>query len=627
MSQLRKVIEPESRSGDAVIVTDQPGYVARRARDSSTSPIRGARPSRREALGAGGHGRRPTPSPRRSPPGGAAACERPGRGLRRGAIRRLEELRDRLEDHIEAQLALGRHREAVPSSRPVAEHPLRERLRGQLMLALYRSGVKRRRSRRSPRAALLVDELGIEPGEPLRALHQRILEQDPALDCPPWQHGARGSPCEGRAGGASAALAAVVLAAAVAVSFSPSTVNRRRRRGRPPIRSCSTRRAARAGDVDVGGTPTSVRRGGAAWVLNADDQTITRVDQRTRAVRTFGSGGLTARPRGGRRGTLGGQRHAHPRSVHRPGRHEHRPSRPERPRSAGRAAGDSRRAVHEQPPAGSHRRHYPSGAVNPDATISSSIPAPNEVSCRPAAQAPAPWRQATRGCGRRLRLVAGADRSRGAAVDKRIRVAANTLSAIAVGAGAVWAAAPTDGTAWRVDRAAAHPAHDRRRRGRDGPGLRAGSVWALNSLRGTVSRIDPKTNRVTATAGAGQHAAPDRGWARGVWVTVAGAAGAPAAAAMRRRRPGAPGGTCGRVFYGGRGVPDRLIVSDMPLRGGGAPDAADERSDRLRPAPARLPRRALAHRLPVVRRLHGAGRASDDAKCAANAKLYAQTTA
>ena len=45
--------------------------------------------------------------------------------------------------------------------------------------------------------------------------------------------------------------------------------------------------------IDVGGTPTSVAVGeGAAWVLNADDQTITRVDERTHVARTFGSGGV-----------------------------------------------------------------------------------------------------------------------------------------------------------------------------------------------------------------------------------------------------------------------------------------------------------------------------------------------
>src|SRR2546423_11486858 len=63
------------------------------------------------------------------------------------------------------------------------EHPLRERLRGQLMLALYRSGRQADAldAYQDARAAL-VDELGIEPGRELRERHQAILEQDPELD-------------------------------------------------------------------------------------------------------------------------------------------------------------------------------------------------------------------------------------------------------------------------------------------------------------------------------------------------------------------------------------------------------------------------------------------------------------
>ena len=59
-----------------------------------------------------------------------------------GEIARLEELRlAALEERIEADLALGRHAELVPELEAlVREHPLRERLRAQLMLALYRSG-------------------------------------------------------------------------------------------------------------------------------------------------------------------------------------------------------------------------------------------------------------------------------------------------------------------------------------------------------------------------------------------------------------------------------------------------------------------------------------------------------
>ena len=67
----------------------------------------------------------------------------------------------------------------------MSEHPLREGLRAQQMLCLYRSGrqADALEAYREARAAL-VDELGIEPGRRLRELHQAILEQDPGLDLP-----------------------------------------------------------------------------------------------------------------------------------------------------------------------------------------------------------------------------------------------------------------------------------------------------------------------------------------------------------------------------------------------------------------------------------------------------------
>jgi DNA-binding SARP family transcriptional activator len=100
-------------------------------------------------------------------------------------IGRLEELRlAALEDRIEADLALGSHARLVAELEAlVARHPLRERLRGQLMLALYRCGrqADALEAYRDARRAL-VDELGIEPGKPLQELEQAILRQDSALD-------------------------------------------------------------------------------------------------------------------------------------------------------------------------------------------------------------------------------------------------------------------------------------------------------------------------------------------------------------------------------------------------------------------------------------------------------------
>ncbi len=88
-----------------------------------------------------------------------------------------------LEERIEIDLATGDHAGLIAELRDlVAEHPLRERLRGLLMLALYRAGrqadalIAFRDARRH-----LHDELGVEPGAALQKLHQQILAADPAL--------------------------------------------------------------------------------------------------------------------------------------------------------------------------------------------------------------------------------------------------------------------------------------------------------------------------------------------------------------------------------------------------------------------------------------------------------------
>ncbi len=103
----------------------------------------------------------------------------------RDEITRLEELHvAAVEDRIEAELALGHHDELVAELEGlVTRHPLRERLRSQLMLALYRAGrqAEALETYRAARRALLA-ELGIEPGRALRELEHAILEQDPTLD-------------------------------------------------------------------------------------------------------------------------------------------------------------------------------------------------------------------------------------------------------------------------------------------------------------------------------------------------------------------------------------------------------------------------------------------------------------
>jgi DNA-binding SARP family transcriptional activator/DNA-binding CsgD family transcriptional regulator/tetratricopeptide (TPR) repeat protein len=132
------------------------------------------------------------------PPEGAARCLRAALALWRGLAladvrlegvaaseaERLNELRRAgLLDRIDADFTLGRDEELVGELEAlIAEHPLRERLRGQLMLALYRAGRQAealevyRQTRR-----VLIDELGIEPSVELQSLERAILNQEPML--------------------------------------------------------------------------------------------------------------------------------------------------------------------------------------------------------------------------------------------------------------------------------------------------------------------------------------------------------------------------------------------------------------------------------------------------------------
>jgi DNA-binding SARP family transcriptional activator len=131
-------------------------------------------------------------------------------------IARLEELRlSALEERIDCDLALGRHHELVSELEPlVAAHPFRERLCGQLMLALYRCGRQADALHvlQSERQKL-VEELGLAPGPALQELERRILNQDPSLDLERRVEGAAPVPAAPRVeAGAERKLATILLA-------------------------------------------------------------------------------------------------------------------------------------------------------------------------------------------------------------------------------------------------------------------------------------------------------------------------------------------------------------------------------------------------------------------------------
>jgi len=167
VSQLRKAL------GRDRVVTQSPGYLLRVERDElDVERVERLRVEGRldEALGLW-----------RGPPLSDFAEERFAQGERS----RLDELRlTVLEERIERDLETGRHGDLVGELESLtAEHPLREGLRRQQMLALYRAGRQAEALEAYNQARSdLVEELGIEPSRSLRELQQAILNQDPALD-------------------------------------------------------------------------------------------------------------------------------------------------------------------------------------------------------------------------------------------------------------------------------------------------------------------------------------------------------------------------------------------------------------------------------------------------------------
>jgi DNA-binding SARP family transcriptional activator/glutamine cyclotransferase len=199
-------------------------------------------------------------------------------------IERLEELRlAGIERRIDLELALGHHDDLVTELEAlVRAHPLREHLRGHLMLALYRCGRQAEalnvyRTGRS----LLDQELGLEPDDALQRLEKAILNHDPSLMAPD-------APDDKR------------LALADSVAEQSHTAARRRRtsvRGEvqvPPdsVAVIDPEQARVVGHVLVGRRPVAVAGGhGSVWVANADDGTVSRIDpDRREVIRTIGIG-------------------------------------------------------------------------------------------------------------------------------------------------------------------------------------------------------------------------------------------------------------------------------------------------------------------------------------------------
>lgn len=208
----------------------------------------------------------------------------------------LEERRaSALEQRVEAELELGLHTELVPELEAlVREDPLRERRRAQLMLALYRSGRQADAldTYRSGRK-LLADELGLEPGGELRQLEKAILEHDPALASPVPPRRREPTPEQRRRVGRSRAIVtgAILLAGSIAgIVIAVSGGSEPVVVGPNSVAVVNPKTGRVVADVPIGGRPVAIAIGtGGVWVANADDQTIVRIDPKTKkVVKTIG---------------------------------------------------------------------------------------------------------------------------------------------------------------------------------------------------------------------------------------------------------------------------------------------------------------------------------------------------
>ncbi len=628
VSRLRKLLEPHT-----VIETRSPGYVIPvdaaklDLRRFETLSERG-----RELLGAGrAEDAAPVFADALGLWRGRPLADLDDEPFARDAIVMLDEAwLVVVELRIEADLALGRHAQLVGELRAlVRRHPLRERLRAQLILALYRSG--RQAEALDAYAEVrrtLVDELGLEPGSELQWLQQAVLRHDPSLDRAPIA--ATGPASRRRRTGAVAAAGVALAVAAAAIGI--GVAERGEETATAPPRAGGqllavdgtsgtvTRRLA------AGRAPAAVAAfDGQVWVVDAETQTVLHVDQATGTSETLATGAtptdVAAEP--------GGVWVANGHRLHR-----------------AQFVGPVATALTKLDPATrTERADVPLPLAGGDL----SNLADNHV----AATAGAVWavtpsfevvridERTGKITARTGAVRAGAVAAGGAGVwalgldgtvarlDERTarplfrtRIPAASVTGIAVGADAAWVTSATDGTLWRVS-GDAKPALGtiELAPGAADVATGPGRVWVVNPVVGTLTAVDAETGtiaRVVEVDGVPRSVAVD-----GDTVWVAAVAGPEAATEEVVGIRPLPASFCEPVLANREA--DLLVVSDLPLQGG-----------------IRISATQMAHAIAFVLREHGfrAGRFRvayqscddsiartglfDEEKCRENARAYAR---
>jgi YVTN family beta-propeller protein len=484
VSRLRKTLHAD-RAGEPILVTRPPGYMLRV--DFEKLDLH-----RYERLLEEGRRALATHAPDhalqklsdalslwRGPPLGDLAFE----PFAQVEVERLEELRlAGLEERIEAELGLGRNAALVPELQAlVVQHPLRERLRGQLMLALYRSGRQAEALQVYREArAYFVEELGLEPGPSLRTIEQAILRQEAVLDVPQPDAGAVAVAVESPSPSSSplektpitpeliharrrvpviglvAAAIAITAAVAIPLVVRDSDVRLAHAQGNA-LGSVSTRGGELGRSVALPAAPTRMASGlGSLWVTQFDDHSLARVDPRDHAVQQ------TIRVGSGPSGVVAG-----------------------------------------------------AGAVwvanSLDGTVSRIDPKTNRVvqvvrvGGRPSEVAFAGGSVWVASSGTQTVSELSATTGR---LLRRIDLPGDP-SGLAVGAGALWVTSADARTLSRIDPGTGAVSDTIGvGGGPTGVAVSAGAVWVANSLDGTVTRVDPARDSVVATipVGDGPHA-------------------------------------------------------------------------------------------------------------------------
>jgi YVTN family beta-propeller protein len=369
---------------------------------------------------------------------------------------RLEERRlMALEDRIEADLALGRSVELAPELETlVRQHPLRERLLGQLMLALYRSG-RQAEALAALQAARhrLAEELGLDPGPQLRDLERRILEHDPKLAPPrPWMTKAQRRRLRPVAVAAVVAAVAAGISVGILLELGETTASDVGVGTSNELVEVKTSSGRAVDTLPLDGAPSAIASARASlWVAHPDSAVVSRVSLSSDSVvdRIPVSGQPAAVAVAGGSvwiaNTLGGE-------------------------------------VSRIDPA--------TGTVTQTVRLGGNLTAiasgTNEL-----------W-------------VAEAGDKTLIRIDSETGIATRTVSlaerpsGVTVGYGAAWVASHDAGTVTEIDsRSTQAVATVSVGQGPTALATGGGSVWVVNNLDGTVSRLDPRTSRVVATIAVG----------------------------------------------------------------------------------------------------------------------------